>query len=324
LEAEGDVLVDGRLHLSTLQAVARGVERRRQDAVDPWSPEIVYRTQDFRVLLGIRYVVALAGHYGVRTELREGMPLPLGASEVTLEEMTSVYDGLVTGVAWDFPGVAGGSTVATPPAPTLLIAQVRDVDGTVLYEAKPEARKVASPETAAMTADILRNVVVHGTGRRAAEAVIASRSAVPLGGKSGTTNDYKNAAFLGYVPRADGGGYTLAGVYALGVYVGYDDNRSMDVGNIELAGANGALPAWIGAARGLQEAGLLGAPSGRGPGKVAAPEDLVRVDVESSTGLAGAGATILARAGTGASQATIAPTLPPGERSRRRRERAAP
>jgi penicillin-binding protein 1A len=274
VEAE-DVLVEDRLHVSTLEALDSAVQRRRlaretagEDAADLYDPELLYWHQDFRVLLGMKYVARMAREYGVRTEVREVLSMPLGASEITLEEATAVYEGLVTGSAWEFPGRARsasalvGTDVASPPAPTLLIAEIRDVDGNVLYSAEPKERPVASERTGELTADILRNVVRHGTGRRALDAIPADGAPVPVGGKTGTTNDFRNAAFIGFVPKAEGASWSVEDGFVVGVYVGYDDNREMDVGNIRLAGASGALPAWLGAASGLWGAGLLGAPSG--------------------------------------------------------------
>ncbi len=301
LAPDADVLVDGRLHLGTLAAIADHIAQHpRSD--DPFTPENLYWNQDFRVLLGMKYVLELGAQYGIRTEVHEGLTVPLGGEEVTIEEMTSVYDGLVSGLGWDFPGETRGQTMAAPPAPTLLIAEIRDVDGSRLYQANPTSRKVASPETAAMTADILRNVVLYGTGKRAAEAVSANGGFVPVGGKTGTTNDFKNAAFIGFVPALDGGEYAVEGGFTIGVYVGYDDNTPMETGNIKLAGASGALPAWIGTAKGLQDAGLLGKQRSKGSG--AWPlhdyDGLLRYTAETSTGLvsgaiSSGGPSILAR-----------------------------
>jgi hypothetical protein len=297
-----DVLIDDRVHLATLRSVDGGIRRRRLardagggDGGDLYSPEILYWYQDFRVLLGMKYVSALAGQYGVRTDIREVLSMPLGASEITLEEAVSVYQGLTTGSVVDFPGeargsVIGGQPVDSPPAPTLLIAQIRDVDGNILYEAKPQTKKVARQHTAELTTDILRNVVLWGTGRRALDAVVAGDRAVPVGGKTGTTNDFKNAAFIGYAPRTVGSEYLPDDGFTVGVYVGYDDNRPLDVGNLRVDGAKGALPAWILAVRGLQEHGLLGEPSASELGTGASwplhtSSELHRIAVDEKTGL---------------------------------------
>lgn len=295
-----DVLVDDRLHVSTLRALESSVRRRQltrealgADAPGLYEPEVLYWHQDFRLLMNIRLMTRLAAQYGVSTDIAEVMSIPLGASEITLEEATVLYEGLTTGVSWSFLGQARGpgdvlwNTVARPDYPALLISEIRDVDGKALYRAKPESRRVASPEVAAATADILRNVVRFGTGRRAMYAVKEGSAQVPLGGKTGTTNDFRNAAFLGFVPAASPSGYTVDDGYTVGVYVGYDDNTSMSSGNIRLAGSGGALPAWIGTAAGLHAHGLLNAPAAvttEVSWPLLAPTGMVRVAVDPETG----------------------------------------
>lgn len=288
-----DVRVDDRLRLGTLREVREALHRRERalelaGAPDLYSPEVLYWHQDFRVLLALRYVSALAERYGVQTELQQVLSLPLGASEITLEEAVSVYAGITTGQSWTFSGRSGDLEMPSPPAPTLLIAEIRDVDGRVLYAAEPRPERVAARPTGHMTADILRNVVRFGTGRRALHAITLGGAPVPVGGKTGTTNDFRNAAFLGFVPTWTQGGFGVDEGFVIGAYVGYDDNRPMVNGRIRLAGASGALPAWMGAAQGLAQAGLLGAPEGQPQGgswPLTLDEELVPLPVDDTAGL---------------------------------------
>jgi len=292
----GKMRIDDRISLGTLQQVQQAIARREAmldvttlSNAQLYEPDFLYWHQDFRVLLGMKYVARLAREYGVRTEIQEVMSMPLGASEVTLEEQTAVYEGITTGLAWDFPGRVpsglGGTEVPAVPAPTLLIAEIRDVDGRVLYRAEPESRVVAPPAVAQMTADILRNVVLYGTGRRAMEAVDAGVP-LPVLGKTGTTNDYRNVAFIGTAPRwLEGTLFSVEDGFTVGVYVGYDDNRPMEAGNIRLAGASGALPAWIGTVQGLMSAGLLGRATEQGESVLRVSDELTAVVVDPNVGL---------------------------------------
>jgi len=109
---------------------------------------------------------------------------------------------------------------------------------------------------------------LHGTGRRAGAAVELAGARVPVGGKTGTTNGFKNAAFVGFVPRAASAGWEAVGGVTVAAYVGYDDNTPMSRGRVRLAGASGALPAWIGAARGIASAGLVGTAAPLGPAEL--------------------------------------------------------
>jgi len=251
--------VDDRIHLSTLrelEAEFEAVHGARQHE-EPYATENLIYHPDFRALMVMRYVTQLAQAYGIQSELPQVLSIPLGAVDISLEEAVSLYRGLSTGTEMRYPGtrytageVSGlleSRRVEDQGHPTHLIAEIRDRHGNVLYRARPEEEQIADPRIARLTVDILANVVTHGTGRRALRAM----PDIPLAGKTGTTNGFRNAAFLGFAPAKKG-------LFTLGVYVGYDDNRSMRRGNTVLHGASGALPAWIGTIEGLRDAGLLG------------------------------------------------------------------
>jgi penicillin-binding protein 1A len=278
-----DMELEGRIHFSTLSDVRDALERRQlalelhPEPPDLYDPELLYWHQDFRVLLSLRYLSSLAEEYGVQSEIQTVLAMPLGASEITLEEAASVYSGVISGHTWSFPGRAGTQEVDSPPAPALLISEVRDVDGRILYIAEPEPSPIAQSAVGEMSADILRNVVRWGTGRRALNAVRLGSVTVPLGGKTGTTNEFRNAAFLGFAPVYEDGVFSAVNGYVVGAYVGYDDNRPMVQGRIRIAGSSGALPAWIVTIRGMAQAGLLG--------EVAPTGDAERVSLIESSGM---------------------------------------
>jgi penicillin-binding protein 1A len=217
---------------------------------------------DFRILVGMRYMDRLARTLGVQSRLPDVLSLPLGSVELSLEEAATMYQGMMDLQAWSFQGEIGGptpATVPTPAQPAQLILEIRDRDGRVLYSAEPAPRPVADASAGRLVGDILRNVVRWGTGRRALGKVRIGQVAVPVAGKTGTTNSYRNAAFAGFVPKASPDGWVWGNAYTLVTYVGYDDNRSMRRGSIRLQGSDGALPAWISTAQGLADSGLLGA-----------------------------------------------------------------
>jgi membrane peptidoglycan carboxypeptidase len=148
----------------------------------------------------------------------------------------------------------------TPPSAhgTLLVQEIRDRDGNVLWKAVPKPRLVGDPVVGRMTGEVLRNVVRWGTGRRALSVAQVEGGTVPLTGKTGTTNSFRNAAFCGFVPRSGSDGWSWADGYTLAAYVGFDDNTPMSRGGVRIAGSSGALPGWMHTAAGLGEAGLLG------------------------------------------------------------------
>jgi penicillin-binding protein 1A len=140
---------------------------------------------------------AEAGHrLGIRSELRPDATLALGTSEVTLMELSGAYGALATGGRLVEPHV---------------IKRVKTSSGRVLYQRPPERKKnmIALQHVGALN-DMLNAVLVSGTGKRAA---IASH---PAGGKTGTTQDFRDAWFVGYTAH-----------YIGGVWVGNDDRSPM-------------------------------------------------------------------------------------------------
>jgi membrane peptidoglycan carboxypeptidase len=290
-----DFLVDGRLHLSTVRALQAAVAARAAELTgrDPWDPDVLALNPDFRTLVGLRYLTRMVTALGVDAKLPDVLSLPLGAADLTLLDAAALYQGMLRGERWSFVGqgyeegsVPGMRDVfdlpASAPAATL-IAEIRDAAGNVIYRAKPTAEVVVDPESGELVGDILRNVVRWGTGRRAAGAVPIDGVPIPVAGKTGTTNDYRNAAFLGFAPRARQGRYAWGDGLTVGVYIGYDDNTSMHRGGFRVQGANGALPVWIATVQGLVDAGMLGAGSGA---EYVPSDGLVRVPVAAGTGLA--------------------------------------
>lgn len=117
---------------------------------------------------------------------------------------------------------ANGGVLVKPQ----LVREVRHREQQLLYTGEPETREVLSPEVAAMMTSMLEGVVLRGTGQK---AKVLRR---PLAGKTGTTDDYTNAWFVGYTPSI-----------ALGVWVGYAES-TQTLGRLE-TGARAALPIWI-------------------------------------------------------------------------------
>jgi penicillin-binding protein 1A len=160
--------------------------------------------------VGIQKVIEYARKFGVTSELPPVLPLALGAAEVTLWEQTSAFS--------TFPN---DGVRITPH----LIRKVEDFEGHVLEEDYPEIKDVISARTARIMTQFLQDVVLHGT------AYSASKLKHPLGGKTGTTNDFTDAWFIGFSPST-----------TCGVWVGYDEKKTL--GKKE-TGAQAALPIWI-------------------------------------------------------------------------------
>jgi penicillin-binding protein 1A len=160
--------------------------------------------------IGIRVVEDYARKFGITSPLPPYLPVALGAAEVTLQEQTFAYS------------VFPDDGVRLAPR---LITKVTDYDGRVLEENYPEVKDVISQRTARLMTSMLEGVVEHGT------AVAATKLKLPLAGKTGTTNDFTDAWFVGFSPSI-----------TAGVWVGYDEKKSLGA---KETGARAALPIWM-------------------------------------------------------------------------------
>jgi len=160
--------------------------------------------------VGIRSVIDYAERFGVTSKLPPYLPVALGSAEITLLEQTSAYS------------VFPNDGVRVTPR---YITRVTDYEGRVLEEDFPEVKDVISERTARIMTSMLREVVLHGT------AIGAARMPFPVAGKTGTTNDFTDAWFVGFSPTM-----------TCGVWVGYDEKKSLGA---KETGARAALPIWM-------------------------------------------------------------------------------
>ncbi|MEN0067103.1 MAG: transglycosylase domain-containing protein [Myxococcota bacterium] len=262
LVSRSAVQLPGGLTIGTVDALERSKPAKGEnlETLPLTDPRRLKANPDFRWLLALRYVQELARRYGVSSKLPDVMSLPLGSVEISLQEAALLYSGLTSGQGAQARATGiDGQPLAAPPNPTL-ISEIRDAQGKVIFKAEPDPQRVATAEAGILTADILRNVVEHGTGRRARGLVSAGSAHIPIGGKTGTTNDFKNSAFVGFVPGTASRGFSAAQGSIVAAYVGFDDNRSMKQGSIRISGASGALPAWMGTVRGIVRFGDVSSP----------------------------------------------------------------
>ena len=136
-------------------------------------------------------VVGMAHRLGIKSDLPNEMSLALGAGEVTPLELVNAYATLADGgVAAEPKFIDAFDGKATPPA---------------------KGEQVLAPEIAYVITDTMRSVVTEGTA-----AAIGAKLKAPIAGKTGTSNDARDTWFIGMTPD-----------YVIGVWIGYDDNRSM-------------------------------------------------------------------------------------------------
>jgi penicillin-binding protein 1A len=160
--------------------------------------------------VGMSSVVDTAHRFGITSPVPEFLPVALGAADLTLYEQTSAYS------------VFPNDGVRIEPR---YIRKVTDYEGHVLEENYPDAKDVTTARAARIMVSLLEDVVQFGT------AAAASKLKHPLAGKTGTTNDFTDAWFIGFSPSI-----------TCGVWVGFDEKKSL--GSNE-TGGHAALPIWI-------------------------------------------------------------------------------
>jgi penicillin-binding protein 1A len=160
--------------------------------------------------VGIKSVIEYAGRFGITSKIPPYLPVALGSAEITLLEQTSAYS------------VFPNDGVRVTPR---YITKVSDYEGRVLEENFPDVKDVISGRTARILTSMLREVVLHGTG------IAAAKLPFPVAGKTGTTNDFTDAWFVGFSPTT-----------TCGVWLGFDEKRSLGA---KETGAHAALPIWM-------------------------------------------------------------------------------
>ena len=234
--------------------------KEKEDAFDRWKPvnfeEKFYGPTSLRTALthsrnvvtvklmqniGIKGTINLAKSLGITSKMEQNLSISLGSSGLTLYELTSAYSAF-----------ANNGTLITPSA----IRNIQNRKGEVLYTSTPEVTQPITPGTAYTITSLLQSVVEHGTGKK----VKALNR--PVAGKTGTTNNYVDAWFMGYTPEL-----------VTGVWVGKDKDESL--GRNE-TGSRAAIPIWL---QFMQDA-LVNEPITN----FQAPRDIQHIRIQPETG----------------------------------------
>jgi penicillin-binding protein 1A len=160
--------------------------------------------------IGVNHAIKYARKLGIESDLSPDLSLALGSSSLSLMEMVRAYS------------VFANRGMLVKP---IFTKRIIDRSGRVIEENQPKGSQVIPKETAYVMTDLLRAVIKEGTGWR----IKALKR--PAAGKTGTTNNLRDAWFMGYVP-------TLV----TGVWVGYDDQKAMGKGE---TGSRAASPIWL-------------------------------------------------------------------------------
>ncbi|MEI8356072.1 MAG: penicillin-binding transpeptidase domain-containing protein, partial [Deltaproteobacteria bacterium] len=194
--------------------------------------------------IGVDYAVDYAKKLGITSPLANNLTLALGSSSVTPMELTSAYAVFASGgyrvTPFFITKVTDGTgrileEIAPPTAPVFQqmtsVREGAEGEGAAAPVLNPQEKvspfapvPVISPETSYIMTNLMESVVTSGTGQR------AKALGRPVAGKTGTTNDMKDAWFVGYVPQL-----------VAGVWVGYDQEKSLGSGG---SGGQAAAPIW--------------------------------------------------------------------------------
>jgi penicillin-binding protein 1A len=160
--------------------------------------------------IGIERVIRFARSLGIKSEMPRDLTLSLGSLSITPLELTVSYGAL-----------ANNGVLMSPFA----IKYVTDRRGRVIRSNAPREKRVLDPQTSFLVTSMMQDVVNYGTGWR------AKALGKPVAGKTGTTNEYRDAWFLGYTTEM-----------VTGVWVGFDDVKPLGE---EETGSRAAAPIWV-------------------------------------------------------------------------------
>jgi penicillin-binding protein 1B len=169
--------------------------------------------------VGTKRILQTAQRLGIRSPLADNLSIALGTSAVSLLEMTSAFGAL-----------AHEGLVMSPTA----VQAVMTAEGVPIWRHTPERHQAVSPQAAYVVTSLLKGVVERGTAVKA--KAMGLRGIVA--GKTGTTDGYRDAWFVGYTPEV-----------VVGTWVGFDDEEAL-----HLTGAQAALPLWVAFMREVQPA----------------------------------------------------------------------
>lgn len=260
LFSEDNVLLDASVPMNLIGEIKEQVEVKYKTIADAPPMEKLYWHDDFRYSLGMLYAQFMTKQMGIESEVQWVPSFPLGANVVTLAELGLAYQTILEGKTYRYFNTDQENQL-------LLIRRIEDEQGNLLWEADQQEHRLVDEFYTSPMLSVLRGTVTNGTARAANRTVVLRSKQqaddsilekaglrIPIFGKTGTTNDYVNATYVGFLPYPkDAGTKSLSpeNAYTIAAYVGYDTNEPMRRRGFKVAGGTGALPAWIEIAQAL-------------------------------------------------------------------------
>jgi penicillin-binding protein 1A len=181
-----------------------------------------YAAMRMGIILGPELLNSYAHQCGVTTDIPPYPSSYLGACDLSLNELTGIYATFADEGVW---------------VRQHIVVQVKDGKDRVIYQFKPEGHRVFSPQIARQVTGMMQNVLDFGTGAPVRQEYGFT---APAAGKTGTTNDYKDALFEGFTSHL-----------VAGVWIGYDKPREIMPGGYA---ATVALPVWANVMKQVKDA----------------------------------------------------------------------
>lgn len=244
-----DFWIDGRIKVSTVESIHQSIKNESITEPVEWfmAEGSFIEHPTIKSQMAMKIFAMFMKQMGMKQKIEEVVSMVLGATSVELSQMIQVYQSITTGV--QYQSIQGNGA---------WVSRVEDSQGNVLYDLEKDikSQRVLESKIVSQVNMILESIVRNGTGSRANRAIKVKDPKLklkyhwPVGGKTGTTNGYRNAAFLGNLAGYDSKQRQLSfeSGAAIGSYVGFDKNRAMKRGRIKIGGSNGALPMWNDAA----------------------------------------------------------------------------
>ncbi|MBX9703976.1 MAG: hypothetical protein K2X39_07460, partial [Silvanigrellaceae bacterium] len=247
-----NLLLDGVVPYHLIFDLLDSVEEQFEKIKNQTPLQKLFWNDDFKYSLGIYYLAKMVESNGVRGSLDWVPSFPLGVNAISLAELALSYQTILEGQIYRY-------FKSDPNNQILLIKRVEDSNGNLLWEAQAESTQLIDKFYSLPILNILRATVTAGTASTLNQSIILrsqtpsvdaqllkAKIKVPNFGKTGTTNDYIDGTYVGFLPYPPykESELNIDHSFTIASYVGYDSNEPMTRKGYKVYGGSGAIPAW--------------------------------------------------------------------------------
>ena len=246
-----NLLLDGVAPISIINNINTNLEKEYQRVLRLPALERLYYNADFRYSIGMYYTASMVNAMGVKSPLKWVPSFPLGSNDITLSDLSLMYQTFLTGKVYHYFNTEDSNQL-------LIIRRIEDNNGNLIWEAQAKESQFIDNFYSIPTLNAMRGTVTSGTANNLNWSTILrsnnsnldkklldAKIRVPNFGKTGTTNNYTNATYIGFLPYVvnNGDDFNADNCYTIASYLGYDNNEPMVHGWYKIFGGR-AIPAW--------------------------------------------------------------------------------